>query len=81
MPFACLAYGGYGFYLAHYVQNWAMNPIIYGLAQMGTADNAGWLVPQAFAFTAAGVWLLALTEVPCALSSQEPARSSWQAIT
>jgi signal transduction histidine kinase len=75
VPFASLAYGGYGFYLAHYVQNWAMNPVIYGLVQVGTADNAGWLVPQAFAFTAVGVWLLALTDAP---GGRAVRRAFWQ---
>jgi signal transduction histidine kinase len=75
VPFACLAYGGYGFYLAHYVQIWPMNPLIYGLVRVGTADNAGWLVPQAFAFTVAGIWLLALTEAP---GGRAVRRAWWQ---
>jgi signal transduction histidine kinase len=75
VPFACLAYGGYGFYLAHYVQIWTMNPLIYGLVRVGTNDNAGWLVPQAFAFTAAGVWLLALTGAP---GGRAVRRACWQ---
>jgi signal transduction histidine kinase len=75
VPFACLACGGYGFYLAHYVQNWAMNPLIYGLVRVGTADNAGWLVPEALAFTAVGVWLLALTGAP---GGRAVRRAFWQ---
>ena len=48
----------------------ADDPLIYGLVRVGTADNAGWLVPQAFVFLVAGVWLLALTD-----SSGRPGRA------
>jgi signal transduction histidine kinase len=64
VPFACLAYGGCGFYLAHRVQGTGVGPLVYGVVRAGTNDNTGWLVPEAFVFIVAGVLLLALTDAP-----------------
>jgi signal transduction histidine kinase len=64
VPFAILAYGGYGFYLAHYTQGTGAGPLVYGVVRAGTNDNTGWLVPEAFVFIVAGVLLLALTDAP-----------------
>ncbi|HEY6495075.1 MAG TPA: histidine kinase [Trebonia sp.] len=64
LPFACLAYGGYGFYLAREIPGWGMEHVVYGMVRVGANDNVGWVVPQAFAFIVAGVTLLALTDAP-----------------
>jgi signal transduction histidine kinase len=63
-PFACFAMAGYGFWLFHLVQNSIVMPVIYGVVKVGPDENVSWLVPQAVAFLAAGVVLLAVTDAP-----------------
>jgi signal transduction histidine kinase len=63
-PFAFLAYGGYGLILFHKLSTWGSQPIVYGLVPAGTDDKAGYVLPQAIAFLAAGIWLLARTGAP-----------------
>jgi signal transduction histidine kinase len=63
-PFALLAYGGYGLFLQHSVLLGQYRTVTYGILQVGSADNAGWVLPQAAVFLAAGVWLLAVTRAP-----------------
>jgi signal transduction histidine kinase len=63
-PFACFAFAAYGFWLSHVVQNWIVEPVIYGVVKVGPDENVSWLLPQAVAFLAAGVVLLAVTDAP-----------------
>jgi signal transduction histidine kinase len=63
-PFAFLAYGAYGFFLPHSLEVWEAPPGTYGLVPVGPADNVPWVLPQAVACVAVGVWLLALTGAP-----------------
>jgi len=63
-PFAVLAYGGYGLFLQHSVLMAESREVTYGLLQVGSADNVGWVLPQAAVFLVAGVWLLAVTGAP-----------------
>jgi signal transduction histidine kinase len=61
VPFALLAYGGYGLVLQHFVMVGQAQQVTYGILRVGSADNAGWVLPQAAVFLVAGVWLLAVT--------------------
>jgi signal transduction histidine kinase len=61
VPFALLAYGGYGLFLQHAVLMGESPQVTYGILRVGSADNAGWVLPQVAVFLVAGVWLLALT--------------------
>jgi len=63
-PFAFLAYGAYGFYLAHLLVLWNSPSVVYGVTRVGPADNVAWVIPQAAAFLVAGVWLLAPAGAP-----------------
>jgi hypothetical protein len=63
-PFACFAYGCYGFYLARYMPGGGPGLVVYGFMRVFAGDSWGWVLPQAFAFTAAGVLLLVLTDAP-----------------
>jgi signal transduction histidine kinase len=65
VPFAFLAYGAYGFFLVHALAQWnSLAVVVYGVTRVGPADNVAWVIPQAAAFLAAGVWLLARTDAP-----------------
>jgi signal transduction histidine kinase len=63
-PFAFFGYGAYGFFLAHSIAVRESRPVDYGLVHVGPADNVPWVLPQAFACLAVGVWLLAVTGAP-----------------
>ena len=63
-PFAFLAYGGYGLFLFHALSIWESQPVTYGLVGEATDVHAGYVLPQAIAFLAAGIWLLARTGAP-----------------
>jgi signal transduction histidine kinase len=60
-PFAFLAYGWYGLYMFHALSAWQSRPVVYGIVRAGTDDNAAYVLSQAVAFLAAGIWLLART--------------------
>jgi signal transduction histidine kinase len=73
VPFAFFGYGAYGVLLAHFLETGALahflqtgaaHPVLYGLVQVGPADNAAWVLPEAFACLVTGVWLLAVTGAP-----------------
>jgi signal transduction histidine kinase len=64
VPFAVFGYGGYGLFLQHAVLMGESPQVTYGILKVGSADNVGWVLPQAAAFLVAGVWLLALTGGP-----------------
>jgi signal transduction histidine kinase len=63
-PFAFLAYGGYGLFVFHFLTVWESRPVIYGLVGAAPGVHAGYVLPQAIAFLAAGTWLLAFTGAP-----------------
>jgi hypothetical protein len=63
-PFALFGYGAYGVFLAHAIAVWETQPVVYGLVHVGPADNAAWVLPQAFLCLAVGTWLLAVTGAP-----------------
>jgi signal transduction histidine kinase len=63
-PYALLAYGGYGLFKFHSLTAWESAPFTYGLVSAGIDDNAGWVLPQAVVFLAAGTWLLARAGAP-----------------
>jgi hypothetical protein len=63
-PFALFGYGAYGVFLAHSIAVWETQPVVYGLVHVGPADNAPWVLPQAVACLAVGVWLLVVTDAP-----------------
>jgi len=63
-PFAAFGYAGYGLFLQHAVLMGESPQVTYGILKVGSADNAGWVLPQAAAFLVAGVWLLGLTGGP-----------------
>jgi signal transduction histidine kinase len=64
VPFAFLAYGAYGLLIFHALSTWTALPVIYGLVKVSINDNAGYVLPQAIAFLAAGTWLLARDGAP-----------------
>ena len=63
-PFAFLAYGTYGLFLFHALSDFESQLVTYGLVEEATGLHAGYVLPQAVAFLAAGVWLLARTGAP-----------------
>jgi signal transduction histidine kinase len=63
-PFAFLAYGAYGLFLFHSLSIREFQPVIYGLVGSAIEVKAGYVLPQAIAFLAAGIWLLARTGAP-----------------
>ena len=63
-PYAFLAYGGYGLFKFHSLALTESTPVVYGVVRAGTNDNAGYVLPEAIVFLAAGVWLLARTGAP-----------------
>jgi signal transduction histidine kinase len=63
-PYAFLAYGAYGLFEFHSLTLWQSQPVVYGVVRAGTNDNAGYVLPEAIVFLAAGVWLFARTDTP-----------------
>jgi signal transduction histidine kinase len=63
-PYAVLGYGAYGLFIFHDLMAGGSQLFFYGLVRAGTDDNAGYVLPQAIAFLAAGTWLLARTGAP-----------------
>ena len=64
-PYAFLAYGCYGLFLFHsLLVGESQQPGLYGVVAAGPAVNAAYVLPQAVAFLAAGVWLLPRTGAP-----------------
>jgi signal transduction histidine kinase len=64
VPFAFFAYGVYGLFLAHAFAIGESRPLFYAGGQVGPADDAAWVLPEALACLVAGVWLLAVTDAP-----------------
>jgi signal transduction histidine kinase len=64
-PFALFGYGLIGLLVAHHLLLWRPGPLFYGVADAWSAG--GWVklvLPEAFAFMAASLWLLAATGGP-----------------
>jgi signal transduction histidine kinase len=64
VPYAFFGYGGYGLFKLHSLMVWEAAPVVYGVVRAGTNDNAAYVLPQAIAFLAAGIWLLVRTGTP-----------------
>jgi signal transduction histidine kinase len=64
-PFALFGYGFVGLLVAHHLLLWRPSPLFYGAANAWPASGSENLVlPEAFAFLAASLWLLAATGAP-----------------
>jgi len=64
-PFALFGYGCVGLLVAHFLLLWRPNPLLYGVLTARSASAPLNLVlPEAFAFMAASLWLLAATGGP-----------------
>jgi signal transduction histidine kinase len=64
-PFALFGYGCAGLLVAHFLLLWRPFPLFYGVVSVRSASAPLNLVlPEAFAFLAASVWLLAVTGGP-----------------
>src|SRR6185437_7879945 len=48
-PFALLAYGGYGLFVAHALLLWDTHPVIYGVLSLAPGNTPGFLLPEAIA--------------------------------
>ena len=64
-PFALFAYGFAGLFVAHFLLLWRPFPLFYGAVNARSSSTSVNLVlPEAFAFIAASLWLLVLTGGP-----------------
>jgi signal transduction histidine kinase len=65
VPFALFGYGFLGLFVAHHLVLWRPSPLFYGVVDAQSGNPSVMLVlPEAFAFMAAAVWLLAATGGP-----------------
>jgi signal transduction histidine kinase len=64
-PFALFGYGFLGLLVAHHLLLWRPSPLFYGVVDAQSASTSVNLVlPEAFAFMAASLWLLVATGGP-----------------
>jgi signal transduction histidine kinase len=64
-PFALFGYGFYGLLVAHHLLLWRPSPLFYGVVDaQSAAPSVDLVLPEAFAFMAAALWLLAATGGP-----------------
>jgi signal transduction histidine kinase len=64
-PFVLFAYGFAGLLLTHYLLIWRAFPLFYGVVNTWSGTGAmNLLLPEAFAFMAAALWLLVVTGAP-----------------
>jgi signal transduction histidine kinase len=64
-PFALFGYGFLGLFVAHHLLLWRPSPLFYGVVDAQSASpSVNFVLPEAFAFMAAAVWLLVATGGP-----------------
>ncbi len=65
-PFALLGYGFVGLLVAHHLLLWRPSPLFYGVVNAWSASSpsVNLVLPEAFAFMAASLWLLVATGGP-----------------
>jgi len=64
-PFVLFAYGFAGILIAHLLLIWRTFPLFYGVVNTRSASGSvNLLLPEAFAFMAAALWLLVVTGAP-----------------
>ena len=64
-PFVLFAYGFAGILIAHLLLIWRTFPLFYGVVSTRSASGSvNLLLPEAFAFMAAALWLLVVTGAP-----------------
>jgi signal transduction histidine kinase len=65
VPFALFAYGFAGLLVAHLLLIWRAYPLFYGVVNTRSASGSvNLLLPEAFAFMTASLWLLVVTGAP-----------------
>jgi signal transduction histidine kinase len=65
VPFALFGYGFAGLFVAHHLLLWRPSPLFYGVVDAQSASpSVNLVLPEAFAFMAAAVWLLVVTGGP-----------------
>jgi signal transduction histidine kinase len=65
VPFALFAYGFAGLFVAHFLLLWRPFPVFYGAANArSSSPSVNLVLPEAFAFMAAALWLLVVTGGP-----------------
>jgi signal transduction histidine kinase len=65
-PFALFGYGFAGLFVAHHLLLWRPSPLFYGVVNAWSASDpwVNLVLPEAFAFMAASLWLLVATGGP-----------------
>jgi signal transduction histidine kinase len=74
-PFALFGYGFVGLLVAHHLLLWRPSPLFYGVVDAESASpSVNLVLPEAFAFMAASVWLLVATGGPGATAVRRAVR-------